>query len=141
MGNVVWKTAEEIKAMLMPPHEPEFEVVAPFRPRTAYLSGPISSNPHGYREVFAKYAAKFRAQGYLVISPAELDGDGSWEELSKRPYRYYLERDIRAILNNDVKVMFMLPGWEQSRGAKFEKHLAEVLGIEVFDAETEAIIP
>lgn len=98
---------------------------------TIYLSGPMTGLPNYNAEEFDKYAAKYRAEGFSVISPAEMDnGDYS------KSYEYYIRRDIQALLDQNVTRMYMMPGWHSSRGAQLEKHIAETVGILIYDAET-----
>lgn len=100
--------------------------------KTIYLSGPMTGIAEFNAPAFAHYAEKFRARGWKVLSPPELDaGD------TGRPYSYYIKRDVRVLLDNGVEALYMLPGWQQSRGANLEKLLAEMFEIPAFDAETE----
>jgi hypothetical protein len=78
-----------------------------------YLSGPMTGVPEFNYPAFNKAAADLRAAGYEVVSPAELDnGDTS------KPREYYLRRDFQEVLKADG--IALLPGWENSRGAKAE---------------------
>lgn len=74
---------------------------------------------------FHTAAASLRASGYEVINPAEMDAADpaplTWEQ--------YLRRDIKVLVECDA--IGMLTGWENSRGAKLEKHIAEALGMRV----------
>lgn len=103
----------------------------PVRPITIYMSGPMTGIPEFNAPAFAAYTAKYRALGFRVISPAELDGDDHGQ-----PYRHYLRRDMNVLLDEHVERIYMMPGWESSRGAKLERHAAEAVGIAVYDAET-----
>lgn len=88
-----------------------------------YLSGPMTGIPELNFPAFNAAAARLRASGYEVTNPAEMDAADpaplTWEQ--------YLRRDIRALL--DCEAIALLPGWEKSRGAKLEKHVAEALGM------------
>jgi hypothetical protein len=103
-------------------------------PTAIYLSGPISIDPEGYVEKFKLVAAKYRAEGFDVFSPAEMDEASGGIEVHS--YEDLMARDIMILLRNDVTRIYMLEGWDQSRGALLEKHIAETLGMEVYDAET-----
>jgi hypothetical protein len=80
---------------------------------------------------FAKYAEKYRAKGFAVVSPPEMDA-GDYHQ----PYTTYIRRDVTRLLQGDIEAVYLLPGWENSKGARLEKHLAEVMGLRVCDAET-----
>lgn len=90
-----------------------------------YLSGPMSGLPEHNYPAFAKAAADLRALGIEVVSPHELDhllAEGaSWED--------YMRNDLKALM--DCTHLVLLPGWEDSRGAHLEVHLAHRLGITV----------
>jgi len=100
-------------------------------PIVIYLSGPMSGIPDFNVPEFTKYAKKYRDLGFTVISPAELDNGET-----NHPYEFYLKRDIQKILDSNVTRMYMMPGWHKSKGANFEKHMAEILKIEIWNAET-----
>lgn len=98
---------------------------------TIYLSGPMTGIPEYNYPAFKKYAEKYRALGFRVISPPELDnGD------TGRPYEYYLRRDIGVLLSEGIERMYLMPGWHKSKGATLEQHIASRIGIELWDAET-----
>lgn len=58
--------------------------------------------------------------GFDVVSPAELNP-------IETPYREAMIRDILALIECDH--ILMLDGWERSKGASLENHIAVVLGI------------
>ena len=92
--------------------------------KKVYISGPISGHDHAERkEAFASAAKRFRRQGYYVVNPMEiqLPKDASWSD--------YMRADIRALMDCDI--IYMLSGWETSRGANIERNLAEELGMQV----------
>ena len=88
---------------------------------TIYISGPMSSLPNLNRDAFAAAAAKLRGLGYAVVNPAETDppGEPTWEEC--------MRADIRDMMG--CTHLALLPGWENSRGATLEVHIAEALGM------------
>lgn len=101
-----------------------------------YLAGPM----RGYKDynfpAFHEAAAKLRDMGHEVWSPAERDEEDGFDASKDeaKPLRYYMLFDLPAVLQSDA--VAVLPGWEQSTGAKLEVHVARVCGIPVFHADS-----
>jgi hypothetical protein len=97
--------------------------------KVVYLSGPYRSNTvHGIVENIRKaekYAIQLWDEGYAVICPhknsALLDGIV--------PDDCFLEGDKEILRRCDI--IYMMPGWEYSEGAKAEHQLAKDLGISI----------
>lgn len=90
-----------------------------------YLSGPMSGMPDLNFPAFHAAAADLRARGFTVINPAELDA----ADAAPMEWEQYLRRDIRHLMDADR--IAMLAGWERSRGAKLELHIATALRMPV----------
>lgn len=94
-----------------------------------YISGPITGIAFGNRFAFmcARYALELC--GYEVVDPSEvqLDDEASWAD--------YMRADLKLLLDCDF--ILMLDGWEDSKGARIERELAENLGIEEIDVDQE----
>ena len=88
-----------------------------------YLSGAMTGKPDLNFPAFHAAAADLRARGFDVINPAELDA----ADTSPMTWEQYLRRDIRHLMGADR--IALLPGWEHSRGAKLELHIATALGM------------
>lgn len=86
-----------------------------------YLSGPMSGIDDNNFPAFHEWAAKLRAQGYDVVSPAEIQEAESWEMC--------LRADLREMCN--CEAIALMPGWENSKGANLELHVAHRLGMKV----------
>lgn len=107
----------------------------------AYLSGPMSGIPGFNFPAFNEAAAELAAQGYDVFNPASEgwgDGDPSNGFTTEEQWREFLRHDIAAVAAADT--VFVLPGWEQSKGATFELSVAHKLGIPVYDFETAKLV-
>jgi len=67
--------------------------------------------------------------GYEVVDPSEvqLDDEATWTD--------YMRADLKLLLDCDY--IYMLDGWEDSKGARIERELAENLGIEEIDLDQE----
>jgi len=103
-------------------------------PVVIYLSGPMTGLPNFNIAEFERFAKQYRDEGFEVISPPELDAaEGTERNLT---YEYYLRRDVQVLLDRKVTRMYMIPGWQKSKGARLEHHVAETLGIAIYDATT-----
>ena len=88
-----------------------------------YVSGPMTGYPDFNIPAFNAAAAHLRALGYEVLNPVDGGADEakSWSD--------YLRDDIVLIAQSDA--IAVLPGWEMSRGARLEVHIAHQLGMTV----------
>lgn len=90
-----------------------------------YISGPMTDMPDLNFPAFHAAAARLRAQGVEVVNPAELGEHEGWA------WADYLRRDIKALA--DCQTIYLLPGWENSKGARLEHHIARELGLRVVE--------
>jgi hypothetical protein len=96
----------------------------------------MSGIPRYNIPMFDEAAERLRANGYTVISPAELDDpgvrDASYASLdgkasSGKTWGEFLARDIQ-IVADEVSGIILLPGWQNSRGAKLEVYAGLLCG-------------
>lgn len=88
-----------------------------------YISGPMTGYPGFNYEAFNAAEATLAAKGHEPINPARHPVDPSWT------WSDYLRTDLRDVLAADA--VAVLPGWECSRGAALEVHVAHSLGMTV----------
>ena len=88
-----------------------------------YVSGPMTGLPQLNFPAFHTAAAALRKLGHEVVNPAELNPDPSaaWDQC--------MRADIKALCDCDG--LALLPGWEDSKGAHLEVHIAHRIGIKV----------
>lgn len=100
--------------------------LAPARVNRVYLAGPMTGFENFNFPAFNRMAADLRDRGYVVENPAEhgvVDG-ADWAD--------YMAYDLTRLgLCGQVAV---LPGWENSKGARLEVHIARELGMPVVNA-------
>lgn len=100
-----------------------------------YIAGPMTGYPEFNYPAFHDAATRLRKIGFKVVSPAELNPIESTlevnDEYHAKLYPLFLRRDIAALLECDH--ICMLDGWEKSKGATLERHIASVLGIELIE--------
>jgi hypothetical protein len=110
-----------------------------------YIAGPMRGQPlHGF-PAFFRAALMLRALGHEVFNPAEVDMANGFnpaiaiDDPAQAPFDLHetLRQDAHLILECDGIVL--LPGWEGSSGANFERVLAHYTGkaIYYFDESRE----
>jgi hypothetical protein len=108
------------------------------KPGCVYIAGPMRGHPAHNFPAFYSAADRFRRAGWIVRNPAEI----GLEAFGNDPAAggpAYMRADLRAIC--DVDAMALLPGWEQSTGARCEVVVAITLGLAFYDAESMYAIP
>lgn len=99
-----------------------------------YIAGPMTGLADFNRPAFRMMADRLRRKGYRVVNPAELPG-----ETLNNPWDWYMRRDLAELVKCDGIVL--LPGWEQSKGARLEHHVAVTLGMTVtYPHEAEGLL-
>ena len=89
-----------------------------------YISGAIAHyNIDERKEAFANAEMNLRNMGFEPVNPFknELPDEAHWRE--------HMRADIRLLV--DCKYIYMLQGWELSKGAKLELDVASSCGIKV----------
>lgn len=88
-----------------------------------YISGPISGIAELNLSAFMEAHKALEDLGHTPVNPhiKDLPADAAWQD--------HMRMDIKMLM--DCQGVAMLPGWENSRGAKIERQLALDLGIPV----------
>lgn len=88
-----------------------------------YIAGPMNGYPEMNFPAFHKAANNLRSAGFTVINPAELNPDinADWSDC--------MDVDIDAVF--ECKAVYMLNGWEKSKGARIEHRIAKNRGMEI----------
>lgn len=101
-----------------------------------YVAGPMTGYPEFNFPAFRAATERLRGLGYEVRSPHEADeaehGGAAPTVEEAKPWAYYLKRDLAMLLECDA--IAVLPGWSESRGARLEVHVAESLGMPLYNA-------
>lgn len=99
-----------------------------------YISGPMTGLPNLNTEAFNHAEEKLRRAGWSDIrNPARL----AVNEYENLPRSLYLRSDLRQLL--DCQAIFLLRGWQKSRGARLEVLIADEVGIRrVYEEKNQA---
>lgn len=89
--------------------------------KKVYISGPMTGLPEYNYPAFHEAAHKLREAGYEPINPADFPIQEDWE------WADYMRQDIPRLCEADH--IYLLDGWENSKGATVEKSIADILGI------------
>lgn len=92
-----------------------------------YISGKITGDPC-YRYKFSEAEKRLREMGHIVINPAAI--------FCGKSYKDFIDVDLTLLSKCDA--IYMLEGWEDSKGAQLEKHYAEVVGLKVISLKYKA---
>lgn len=112
-----------------------------------YLAGPMTGIPHFNFPAFHAAAERLRAEGHFVFSPAEKDNERHGTDISKgnangdvalaTKQHGFSRREALGVdlawICAEAEGVALLPGWQNSKGAKAERAAAEALGLEVIE--------
>lgn len=119
----------------------------PTRPVRVYVSGPIASDPDAREKFQAAADAINRWGGYEAVNPWDVAPLSHPGEACGRGYHpgddagghtssaCFMRTDLLALLSCDA--IYLLPGYEASRGAQVELAVAEACGMRVVEATQE----
>lgn len=106
--------------------------------KTCYIAGPMRGYPRYNFDAFDAARDALMAEGWKVISPADLDRQAGFDPdnhpVTAELLREMQIRDVDAIFNSDA--IFVLDGWASSKGATAEICVAKWRDIPVFSFTT-----
>ena len=82
-----------------------------------YISGPMTNIKDLNKKAFSEAAERIKKLGYEVVNPHDIANDGSWRDA--------MRQDIKAMMDCDA--IYLLHGYEDSRGAMIEYRIAKML--------------
>jgi hypothetical protein len=108
-----------------------------------YLAGPMSKYPKFNFPAFDEAKKQLSRQGWYVVSPADIDRKAGFNADDKNgneiiPWKTLhkiIRRDLEALVDCDA--IYMLAGWQGSRGARAELAVAEWCGMTVMFERNE----
>jgi hypothetical protein len=115
-----------------------------------YLAGPMRGYPHFNAPAFAAAAGRIRRLGHECFSPAEQsiklfgesvrtnaagdEGKMGGDERTVARTVFHLDLSYICLY---AEAVALLPNWQESRGARAEKAVAEALGLSILYVGTD----
>lgn len=84
-----------------------------------YIAGAISTNPN-YEKQFEEAENLLLDQGHAVVNPVKNLGFD---------YKDYIDMGLCELMH--CEAIYLLPGWEKSKGAQLEALYAETVGLSI----------
>ena len=118
-----------------------------------YLAGPMRGIPEFNFPSFHRAARLLRAMGHEVFNPAERDNEHHGTDISKgnlhgdealaaKEHGFSLREALGADLAwicSTAEGIALLPGWNESRGARAERAAADALRLRIIYIDAKAI--
>ena len=112
-----------------------------------YIAGPMSGMKDFNFPAFFEAERQLELLGYEVINPAHNDGATVQEALESagtpespnKLWSDYMKRDLPHVM--DVDMLCVLPGWQNSKGARLEVTVARAIGIPLMVLKDEKLVP
>lgn len=98
--------------------------------RRIYVAGPMSGFPNLNHEAFFEAEEQLKKHGWQVVNPARMDLDAGIDPaqpMAEYDYEDAARRDIEAL--KDCDAIYLMAGWQHSRGACWERALAVHFGL------------
>jgi hypothetical protein len=94
--------------------------------KRVYIAGPMTGLPELNFPAFHAAEKNLRADGFEPVNPVHngLPREAPWSD--------HMRADIAMLLT--CEAVMMLPGWQKSRGASLERHIAKRLGMGIIYA-------
>lgn len=92
---------------------------------TIYVAGPMTGLPEFNYPAFRAAGEQLSQRGFNVLLPLHEDTSQPWE--------FYMRHALRMVLEADG--LALLPGWEASKGATLEVHVATALNLDIMPIE------
>jgi hypothetical protein len=91
-----------------------------------YIAGPMTGLPDSNYPAFFDAESDLVAWGYKVLNPARNPKQPDWLG--------YMRHAVKQVAESDG--IALLPGWEESRGARVEFQLATGMGLDALPLHT-----
>ncbi|MCS6578235.1 DUF4406 domain-containing protein [Curtobacterium poinsettiae] len=92
-----------------------------------YIAGPMTGYEYFNYPAFRFAEQQLRSAGFDVLNPVDAEQHNTTG--APQAWDWYMRHALRMVVDSDG--VALLNGWEQSRGAQLENHVATSLGMPV----------
>lgn len=92
-----------------------------------YIAGPMSGLPELNYPAFDAAEGRLAVAGHYVLNPTRSEEHNTTG--APMPWDWYMRHSLRMVADADG--IALLPGWESSKGAQLEHHVASKLGLDI----------
>jgi Domain of unknown function (DUF4406) len=102
-----------------------------------YIAGPIAGMPDGNKEAFLLRVKQLTDAGHEPLNPWDIGAEHEGYECIGEPVEHSTDHLYGCYLRGDImRMMFcdgisLLDGWENSKGAVTEEHVARSIGLKL----------
>ena len=123
------KADEESWVSLVKIHDQNEPQIVDSKKPKIYIAGPMTGIPNGNWFAFNAKEIQLVSEGWEVVNPARMDAESGIDPDSMGEYDYEdcARRDIEVLVECDA--IYMLSGFQFSKGACWERALAKHLGL------------
>lgn len=109
-----------------------------------YIAGPMTGIEHHNLPLFFETEQKLQQLGHETENPGDNDGPTPWEAIlaakeHPRTWADYMRLDIPRVMKSDA--ICVLPGWQNSPGARLETTVAKALGMPIMTLADGQLVP
>lgn len=102
-----------------------------------YIAGPMYGLPERNYPAFNEAELQWQARNWVVENPVNNGKPPPFIVTEDDQIAWYMRQSMVQILRCDA--MCLLPGWENSRGAKFEREMAVMLRLPQYNLDGERL--
>jgi len=102
--------------------------------KRVYISGPMTGLDNFNKAAFESAAEHLKSLGFETVSPHDVIVAEKYKRKDD-PWDQFMRADIADIMTCDS--VFMIHGWVNSKGAKIERDIASMMGLEILYESNE----
>ena len=104
-----------------------------------YIAGPMTGYPDFNYPAFTHAGEVLTAKGWDVLNPVDSEKENTDAAYQSKPWSWYLRSALKMV--TDAEAICLLPGWEESSGARLEAYVAFHLKQDFYLFVEDVLVP